>query len=168
MTSSLHNSKVSPSSCKFSLHHPPFSRLSPTIVEPFWWLKGAVVSWWAIGLSLVVFSGSTCDCEFSFSLGVISGSVFVSEDGLLLFKCRRFLLNPPPGVCTVQDLVAVPQLLLLTPLGQSPTRTLWVIRQATPWLLGDHHDSPSVSVSAACLLQLLWRNLEFWAFSDSN
>ena len=49
----------------------------------------------------MVLSGSTRAGKFSLSLGVTSDSVFVSEDELLLFKCHRFLLNSPPGVCTV-------------------------------------------------------------------
>ena len=83
--------------------------------------------------------------------GVISDLVLVSEDELLLFKCRQFLLNSPPGVCTVYNLVAVSS--TTSPdSSRSVTQTYsWVIKQATLWLHDEHRDSPSAFVLASCL-----------------
>ena len=44
-----------------------------------------------------------------------------------------------------------PQLLLLTPLGLSPTHILRVIKQAILWLHNEYRDSPSAFILASYL-----------------
>ena len=88
MTSSLQNSE---GKSKFRYiqptPHPPSQDQVQLLSNRSGGLRGRLLLdqvWRAIGLWSVELLGSTCADEFSLSLGVISDSVFVSEDELLL------------------------------------------------------------------------------------